>query len=239
MKDSIDRLTTSDYKSAMVLFNDILISITNNIYPELADVKTVYVKAVDGYQKLDDQKIEEKLELIKIQMFCTIYTNCYDKERDTLIAFQNVSEDRKNIIHEIFTERLKDLQNLSERNYLNYYSKHSFTTSGNLKYQKMVDAMDHIKKISYSHMIIKDTIYQMKEFAVKVWSLKSYMVPEGEDDALSSLMNIMTSADDENVTIQASIVTDKESTWFLKIHLPSTSDYEEVLIYLQVAQRWH
>ena len=51
----------------------------------------MYVKAVDGYQKL---------------------------ERDTLIAFQNESEDRKNIIHEIFTERLKDLQNLSEINYL-------------------------------------------------------------------------------------------------------------------------
>eukprot|EP00092_Neocalanus_flemingeri_P012835 GFUD01013829.1.p1 GENE.GFUD01013829.1~~GFUD01013829.1.p1 ORF type:complete len:667 (+),score=161.18 GFUD01013829.1:50-2002(+) len=231
IKEDIDRLTTSDYKSAMLLFKDILISLTNNVYPILADVKDVYKKANDGFHKLDDTKIEEKLELIKILMFCTVYTNCYDTENKTIIPFENVSENHKNIIREIFYERLQDMHNLSERNSLEYNSAKSFTLAGRQKYQKIVDAMDHVKKTSYSHILIKDTLYQANDFAVKVWSLKIYMVPEGENDALFSSVNIFKptlASDDEEITIQASIYKDLGSTWFLKVHLPCKDDYADV-----------
>ena len=87
VKDNIDRLTTSDYKSAMLLFKDVLISLTNNVYPKLSDVKDLYNKAVDGFHKLDDKKIEEKMELIKIQMFCTVYQECFDEVSSTIIPF--------------------------------------------------------------------------------------------------------------------------------------------------------
>ena len=71
--------TTSDYKSAMQLFKDILISLANDVNLDLADMKKVYKKAIDGYNKLDETTIEWQLELIKIQMFCTMYMNCYDQ----------------------------------------------------------------------------------------------------------------------------------------------------------------
>eukprot|EP00092_Neocalanus_flemingeri_P002887 GFUD01003086.1.p1 GENE.GFUD01003086.1~~GFUD01003086.1.p1 ORF type:complete len:622 (-),score=157.57 GFUD01003086.1:182-2047(-) len=223
MKDSIDRLTTSDYKSAMVLFKDIIIQLTNNVYPQVRNVETLYVKAVDGYHKLDDAKFEEKLELLKIQMFCTIYTNCFDEEKGTLVAFHNVSENKKNIIQDIFIEKLKDFQKLC------------FSSRGNTKYQNMLAAIDHIKKTSYSHIIIEDTIYQAGEFAVKVWSLRSYMVPEGEANALFSSMHTMKLTNDQNINIQASLFTDENSTWFLNIHLPSEDyeDYEDVSVICQ------
>ena len=230
IKESIDRLMISDYKTAMVLFKHILISLTSNVYPKLTDIDTLNLKAIEGYHMLDDMKIEEKLELIKIQMFCTIYRYCYDEDKGTIIAYQNVSDDHKDIIHKIFDELLKDIQNLSAINRLDYYAENSSSSSKKGKYQKMVDAIDHIKKTSYSHMIIKDDIHQVKGFAVKIWSLKSYMVPEGEADALYSSMNLLKSTNGENVTIQASIFTDKKNTWFLKIHLPSDIDYEDVAV---------
>lgn len=230
VKDNIDRLTTSDYKSAMLLFKDVLISLANNVYPKLSDVKDVYNKAVDGFHKLDDEKIEEKMELIKIQMFCTVYQECFDEVNGTIIPFENVSEDHKNIIRDRFFERLQDIQHLSERNALDYKSENSFTAAGKQKYQKIVDAIDHVKKTSYSHILIKDTIYQENDFAVKVWSLRIYMVPEGENDSLFSSMNILKptlAGSDEEITIQASIYKDKGSTWFIKLHLPSEGDYAD------------
>ena len=142
-----------------------------------------------------------------------------------------MSEDHKDIIRDRFFERLQDIQHLSERNSLEYKSEKSLTAAGKQKYQKIVDAIDHVKKTSYNHILIKDTIYQINDFAVKVWSLKNYMVPEGENYALFSSMNILVpnlASDDEEITIQASIYKDKGSTWFIKLHLPSEGDYSDV-----------
>jgi hypothetical protein len=144
-----------------------------------------------------------------------------------------VSEDHKNIIREMFNERLKDLQQLSVINNLEYYSEKSYTGSHKNKYQKLVDAIDHVKKTSYSNIIIRDTIYQANYFAVKVWSLKSFMVPEGEDDALFSSLNILTPTlirHDKEINIQASMFKDKECNWFLKVHLPSEGDYADLSV---------
>ena len=201
----------------MQLFKDILISLANDVYPDLADVKEVYYKAIDGYNKLDETKIEWKLELIKIQMFCTMYTNCYDQNSCSILPFDKVSKGHKNIIRDILQERLKDLQHLSEVNHLEYYSEKSYTTTWKLQYQKKVDAIDHIKKTSYSSIIIKDTIYPVNDYAVKIWSLKGFMVPEGENDALFSSLNIIKPTSviqSEEVTLQASIYKDKEETGF-------------------------
>ena len=52
----------------------------------------------------------------------------------------------------------------------------------------------------------------------------------GETDALYSSMNLMKLENGENVTIQASIFTDKKSTWSLNIHLPSYIEYEDVAV---------
>eukprot|EP00091_Calanus_sinicus_P001570 TRINITY_DN11582_c0_g1_i1.p1 TRINITY_DN11582_c0_g1~~TRINITY_DN11582_c0_g1_i1.p1 ORF type:complete len:206 (+),score=41.55 TRINITY_DN11582_c0_g1_i1:332-949(+) len=52
MSDDIARLTTSDYKSAMQLFKDILIALANDVFPMLADVRALYLKAMDGYISL-------------------------------------------------------------------------------------------------------------------------------------------------------------------------------------------
>ena len=100
---------------------------------------------MDGVNKLDEARIESKLELIKIQMFCTVYINCYDQESCSILPFDKVDEGHKNIIRDIFRERLKDLQHIAEANHLEFYSEKSFWNK--LQYQKMIDAIDHIKKI--------------------------------------------------------------------------------------------
>ena len=212
MRDDIDRLTTSDYKSAMQLFKDVLICLANDVYPNLAKVEKVYYKAIDGYNKLDETKIEWKIELIKIQMFCIMYTNCYDQKSCSILPFDKVSKGHKNIIRDTFKDKLKDLQHLSEVNHLEYYAEKSYTTNWQVQYQKMVDAIDHIKKTSYSSIIIKDTILQVNDFSVKIWSLTGFMVPEGENDALFSSLNIIKPTlvtHEEEVTLQASIYKDK------------------------------
>ena len=236
IKEDINRLTTSDFKSAMELFKEILISLAHDIDPDLDDVKEVYRKAIDGYTKLEESKIMWKLELIKIQMFCVMYINCYDQKSCSILPFDKVSENHRNKIRDIFNEKLKELDRLAEVNHLEDYAESSFTAKGKLTYQKKMDAIDHIKKTSYSNVIIKDTIYPVNDFDVKIWSLKGFMVPEGENDALFSSLNIIkpilvTHADE--VTMQASIYKDKGKTWFLKVHLPSEEDYEDLTVFCQ------
>jgi len=233
LRDDIDGLTTSDYKSTMLLFKDILITLAHDVDPDLDDVKHAYRKAIDGYTKLDQGKVQEKMELIKIQMFCTVYINCFDRKSCSMLPFDAVPEARKNIIQDIFNDRLKDLQNLCELNHLEYYTENCYTACGNLHYQTMLDGIDHIKRISYSSIIIIDTVYQVNNSAVKVWSLKGFMIPEGENDALSSSLNIITPTSDtdaDELTIQASIYKDKGRNWFLKVHLPSEEDYEDLTV---------
>jgi len=223
IKDNTDRLITSDYKSAKVLFKDILISLVCNVYPKLTHVEAVYYKAVDAYQKLDGEKVDEKLDLIKMQMFCIVYRNCYDEKSSTIVSFDNVSEEHKNIIKLHFNEILETLQHLSESNYLEYYSEQSFTDAEKQRYQNRVDTIDHIKNSSYKYVCIQDMVYELNDFAVKAWSLRKSMIPEGKDDALFSAMNTITPAmavHQKQTTIQTSIYKDKSSTWFINLHLP-------------------
>ena len=59
------------------------------------------------------------------------------------------------------------------------------------------------------------------------------MVPEGENDSLFSSMNIIEPSSvtrEEEVTLHASIYKDKERKWFLKVHLPSEEDYEDLSV---------
>jgi len=222
--DDIDNLTTSDYKSTMLLFKDILISIASDVDPDIDEIQAVYRKAIDGYVKLDRKKIAEKIELIKIQMFCIVYINCYDKEKKSLKPFDTVEENHKRNIRAKIGERLKDLQTLSDDNYLEYNSENSVFSK--LRYQTMLDAIDHIKKTSYGNIIIQDNIYQVDAVAVKIWSLNILMIPEGENDALSSSLNIIS----QDISIQASTYKDKQSNWFLVIHLPKKEDYEDITV---------
>ena len=224
--DDIDNLTISDYKSTMLLFKDILISIASDVDPDLDEIQAVYRKAIDGYVKLDMKRIPEKIELIKIQMFCIIYINCYDRDKNSLKPFDSVDEFHKRNIKAKITERLKDLQILSDSNYLEYYSENSFTSVNNLRYQTMLDAIDHIKKVSYGNIIIHDNMYQVDGVAVKIWSLNSLMIPVGENDALSSSLHIISRDD----SIQASCYKDKQRNWFLVIHLPKREDYEDLTV---------
>ena len=98
IKADVDRLTTSDYESAMQGFKDILIDLTNDVFPDLADVKDVFGKAKDGYNKLSETKIEWKLELIKVEMFCIMYQHCYDQESCSIMPYDKVPQKHKNSI---------------------------------------------------------------------------------------------------------------------------------------------
>ena len=62
IKQDLDSLISSDYKSTMIMFKDILIQLADDVEPDLDDVKAVYRKAIDGYTKFDASKVLEKVE---------------------------------------------------------------------------------------------------------------------------------------------------------------------------------
>ena len=133
IQDNIDKLRKSDFQATMILFKDVLITLTNNRYPEVADVKFVYAKAIDAYTKLDFKDLEMKLELVKIQMFCIIYMHSYDKEKHTMLTYDRLDLEVRNMIKEKFNVRLKDLEHLLQLNRVEYLSENSWTRGGDLK----------------------------------------------------------------------------------------------------------
>ena len=67
IKESIERLEESDYKSAMQRFKEeVLIKLKNDMNPTIGEIQSLKEKAIDAFNKLADKKIEEKLELIKV-----------------------------------------------------------------------------------------------------------------------------------------------------------------------------
>ena len=180
IKESIERLEESDYKSAMQLFKEkVLIKLKNDVNPSQLEIQTLEVKSKDAFNKLADTKIEEKLELIKIQIFCAFYSNCYDEKQDKVLQFDKTSSNKQGVIRDLLNERLLDIQHIAMKNYLDYYSENSYTQKEKLKARKMVNAMDYIKRVSFNLVAEEDGIHQAGEFIVKTLSLKSYMIPEG------------------------------------------------------------
>ena len=53
-----------------------------------------------------------------------------------------------------------DIQEIAMKNYLDYYSENSYTQKEKLKAQKMVDAIDYIKKVSFTRVVEEDAIHQ-------------------------------------------------------------------------------
>ena len=47
IKDNFDNYMESDLKTSLVLLKDVLISFANDVYPDLEDVRTLYLKAVE------------------------------------------------------------------------------------------------------------------------------------------------------------------------------------------------
>ena len=73
IKESIERLEESDYKSAMQRFKEeVLIKLKNDMNPTIGEIQSLKEKAIDAFNKLADKKIEEKLELIKVYFSCDL-----------------------------------------------------------------------------------------------------------------------------------------------------------------------
>ena len=173
LRDSIDRLATCDYKTSMTLFKDlILIPITNEVYPSIDNINQVYVAAESGCNKLSEKEIGPKMELIRIQMFCQVYKCLYDESTSTLRSYEKIPRERRETLRDIFNDKLKYLDHLSEMNRVEYYSKKSFTAKGKSRNQEILDTIDHIKKTSYSITTITDKVFELQDVVLKVWSLK-------------------------------------------------------------------
>ena len=231
IKESIERLEESDYKSAMQLFKEeVLVKLKNEINPSPMEIKTLKDKSIDAIHKLAETKIEEKLELIKVQIFCTFYLNCYDETQDKVLPFDKIPPNKQGVIRDLINERLFDLQHIATINYLDYYSENSILDKDKQKSKKLVDAIDYIKKVSYPHVIEEDGIHQAGDYVVKTVSLKSYMIPEGNEDATMTSMNVISSFLGPPVTIVSSFYRDFKGTIFLNINLslPNSEDSSEI-----------
>ena len=232
IKESIERLEESDYKSAMQLFKEkVLIKLKNDVNPTQLEIQTLEVKSKDAFNKLADTKIEEKLELIKIQIFCAFYSNCYDEKQDKVLQFDKTSSNKQGVIRDLLNERLLDIQHIAMKNYLDYYSENSYTEKEKLKARKMVNAMDYIKRVSFNLVAEEDGIHQAGDFIVKTLSLKSYMIPEGKEDATMTSMHTFKSSHGPEVTIGALFYRDFNHTIYLDVtlSLPDTRNYKKMV----------
>ena len=229
IKESIERLEESDYKVAMQLFKEnVLIKLKNNHNPSEMEINTLQVKSKEAFNKLADKKIEEKLELIKIQMFCNVFSNCYDKKEDKILPFHKISESKQRIIRDLLNERLLEIQHIEMKNYLDYYSENSFTEKEKLKAQKMINAMDYIKRESFNVVAEEDGIYQADDFIVKTLSLKSYMIPEGKEDATMTSMHKFKSSQGPEVIIGALFYRDFNHTIYVTLSLPESRNDQKM-----------
>jgi len=236
MKTAIDNLTISDYKTTMILFkDDILVPLECGRYPKKEDVKVVSLKALDVFNKLKKEDIECKIELIKVRMFCIVYAHFYDERAGLILPYHRISEEDKRIIRVNLQDRLKDLDHIAAVNRVEHYSEKSFTKKEKHRNQEILDTIDHIKKTSYCLVTIQDTVVELNNLVVKIWSLKSFMVPEGEEDKLFSARNevIPWGPNFMEQTIQASVFKDKQMNWKLQVHIPSFAAYEDLVIYCE------
>ena len=80
IKETITKLETTSYKTAMTLFFDLMKKLENGIFPSHSEVQDVNLKATEAWNFCSDKNLDEKLQMTKIRLFCKSYEVLFNEK---------------------------------------------------------------------------------------------------------------------------------------------------------------
>ena len=107
----------SHFKTALMLFNDIMKKIENNLIPSNQEVNELYVKATEGWNFLKDESLIEKINMSKIRLFCKYFEVLITDEGKTLKNMDSLEGNERSYLSSFVNMELSRLEELSRRRF--------------------------------------------------------------------------------------------------------------------------
>ena len=99
LKEKIAKLETSHYKTAMMLFFDLMKKLENDIFPSKLEINDLNLKATEAFNFLSDTDLEEKIKMSKIRLFCKSYEVLFNEETNTFKIYEFLKPNEKRYYH--------------------------------------------------------------------------------------------------------------------------------------------
>ena len=225
MRSKIEKLETSHYKTAMMLFFDLLRKLENDILPSITEVHDVGVKATEAFNFLSDSDLEEKINMSKIRLFCKTYGVLYNEENYTFKDQNLLQPNEKKYVSDLVNAEIKRLADISEGMMQSTFTVRKRASSNLEKLQSFVDEVDQIKKLGYGTIKKEDFSFEHNGKISKYWTLNKNMVPEGCEDALEGLECSFLSSKSEEVTLKFFVYTDLSFEWVVKVSSSNGAEF--------------
>eukprot|EP00092_Neocalanus_flemingeri_P007908 GFUD01008534.1.p1 GENE.GFUD01008534.1~~GFUD01008534.1.p1 ORF type:complete len:835 (+),score=179.70 GFUD01008534.1:45-2549(+) len=211
LKDYISKLETTAFKTAMMLFRDLITKLENDILPSLSKVSEVNLKATEAFNSLSDKDVDKKLQMSKLRLFCMSYEVLFNEETKTLKSFEFLEPNEKQYLSDCICSEIARLEEI-------YSGKMKKRGPYNMeKYKSFIDEVDQIKRLSYSTIRKEDSAFEHHGKISKYWTLNKNMVPEGEDDALEGLDCTFESSQSSDITLKFKVYSDLSSNWRVEV----------------------
>ena len=212
IRDSITKLETTAFKTALMLFFDLMKKLENGIFPSVSEVRDVNLEATKAWNLCSDKDLDEKLKMSKIRLFCKNYEVLFDEKLMLFKQFDSLEQNEQNYLSEFLNSEIAKLEEICSNK---IKRKPSFRTMK--KCQDFIDEVDQIKRLSYSTIKKEDYAFEHNGKISKYWTLNKNMVTEGEDDSLEAIDCTFIGQDNKSVTLQFKVYSDLYSNWRVQI----------------------
>ena len=115
LSDSMERLANSHFKTAVMLFLDIMKKIENNLLPTKCEIHELYVKATEGWNFLKDDNLLEKINMSKIRLFCKYFEVLINEEDKSFKTICKLEENERSFLSSFVNMELSRLEELSTK----------------------------------------------------------------------------------------------------------------------------
>ena len=92
IRESITKLETTAFKTAMMLFFDLMKKLENGIFPSVSEVRDVNLEATKAWNMCSDNDLDEKLKMSKIRLFSKNYEVLFDEKLMIFRQFDSLED---------------------------------------------------------------------------------------------------------------------------------------------------
>ena len=218
LKEKIERLETTHYKTAMILFFDLIKKLENDIFPSKLEINDASLKATEAFNFLNDDDLDEKIKMSKIRLFCKSYEVLFDEETNTFRTFEFLKSNERNFLREFINSEIARLEEISKgMTTISPLTGRKRLSSSLEKYKRFVDDIDQIKRLSYSSIKKEDYAFEHNGKISKYWTLTKNMVPEGHEDSLQALDCSFKDSSSKEITISFRVYSNLANIWMVEI----------------------
>ena len=156
LKEKIAKLETSHYKTAMMLFFDLMKKLENDIFPSNLEINDLNLKATEAFNFLSDTDLEEKIKMSKIRLFCKSYEVLFNEETKAFQIYKFPKPNEKRYLSEFINSEIARLEDISKGMITGTFTMRKRVSSNMEKFKHFVDEIDQIKRLSYSSIKKED-----------------------------------------------------------------------------------